>query len=161
TTATAAPAASTGLILALDPGKFKTVACACPGNPDPARIESLVTDRDRLHRPSCSGGTGFLAGHREFFSRFRARRGFWSSSPLSPPRGRGDQARPDRQHLFAHPLMAPLPVSSRYLGERRSWSWTWGPWTWGRTRRRWKCWPSTPAPTRPRSPPSSPGRTRP
>jgi transposase len=60
TTATspAAPAATTDLILALDLGKYKTVACAYPGDPAAARFESLTTDRDRLrklfakHRPA-------------------------------------------------------------------------------------------------------------
>jgi transposase len=43
---TAAP----GLILALDLGKYKTVACAYPGDPAAARFESLTTDRDRLRK---------------------------------------------------------------------------------------------------------------
>jgi len=51
TTTATTPAASTaapGLILALDLGKYKTVACAYTGSPDTARFESLTTDRNRL-----------------------------------------------------------------------------------------------------------------
>ncbi len=50
TTATSPPAA-TGRILVLDLGKFKTVACAHPGDPAGARVESLVTDREHLRKP--------------------------------------------------------------------------------------------------------------
>ena len=53
TTTATTPAASTaapGLILALDLGKYKTVACAYTGSPDTARFESLTTDRDRLRK---------------------------------------------------------------------------------------------------------------
>ena len=58
TTATPTAAPATGLILALDLGKYKTVACAYPGDPATARFESLATDRDHLrklfakHRPA-------------------------------------------------------------------------------------------------------------
>jgi transposase len=62
TTATATTAAAcdtpAGLILALDLGKYKTVACAYAGDPAAARFESLITSRDRLrqlftkHRPA-------------------------------------------------------------------------------------------------------------
>jgi transposase len=45
---TTAPAA--GLILALDLGKYKSVACAYDGDPDAARFETLTTDRDHLRR---------------------------------------------------------------------------------------------------------------
>ena len=54
----AALTATAGLILALDLGKYKTVACAYTTGPDTARFESLTTDRDRLrklfakHRPA-------------------------------------------------------------------------------------------------------------
>ena len=52
--ATAAKSNSTapapGLILALDLGKYKTVACAYAGDPAAARFESLTTDRDRLRK---------------------------------------------------------------------------------------------------------------
>jgi transposase len=51
TTTTAATATTTGLILALDLGKYKSIACAydraAPGAP---RFESLTTDRDHLRR---------------------------------------------------------------------------------------------------------------
>src|SRR3954447_7177761 len=47
---TAAVTATAGLILALDLGKYKTVACAYPGDPAAARFESVVTDRDRLRK---------------------------------------------------------------------------------------------------------------
>src|SRR4029077_62556 len=56
TTTAAAPAAAT--ILALDLGKYKTVACAYTGDPAAARFESLTTSRDELrklfakHRPA-------------------------------------------------------------------------------------------------------------
>jgi transposase len=54
TTATATPATPTaptaGLILALDLGKYKTVACAYAGDPAAARFESLTTDREHLRR---------------------------------------------------------------------------------------------------------------
>src|SRR5215510_13644020 len=51
TTATStASTATAGLILALDLGKYKTVACASTGSPDSARLESVVTDRDRLRQ---------------------------------------------------------------------------------------------------------------
>src|SRR5437868_6026426 len=55
---TTAQAATAGLILALDLGKYKTVACAYHGDPAAARFESLTTDRDHLrklfakHRPA-------------------------------------------------------------------------------------------------------------
>ncbi|HKB35472.1 MAG TPA: IS110 family transposase [Gemmataceae bacterium] len=48
TTTTKAPAADT--ILALDPGKYKTVACAYRGDPVSARFETLTTDREHLRR---------------------------------------------------------------------------------------------------------------
>jgi len=57
-TTTAATTATAGTILALDLGKYKTVACAYQDSPDTARFESVVTDRDRLrelfakHRPA-------------------------------------------------------------------------------------------------------------
>jgi transposase len=59
TTATtpAVPTATPGLILALDLGKYKSVACAYQGDPAAARFESLTTDRAHLrqlfakHRP--------------------------------------------------------------------------------------------------------------
>jgi transposase len=57
TTATAT-APTAGLILALDLGKYKTVACAYRGEPAAARFESLTTDREHLrklfarHRPA-------------------------------------------------------------------------------------------------------------
>jgi transposase len=57
-TTTTATAATAGTILALDLGKYKTVACAYAGSPDTARFEAVVTDRDRLrqlfarHRPA-------------------------------------------------------------------------------------------------------------
>src|SRR5689334_16366420 len=57
TTATATTPTA-GLILALDLGKYKTVACAYAGDPATARFESLPTDRDHLrklfakHRPA-------------------------------------------------------------------------------------------------------------
>src|SRR5262249_23946173 len=51
TAPTAAPtAAPAGLILALDLGKYKTVACAYQGDPATARFASLTTDRDRLRQ---------------------------------------------------------------------------------------------------------------
>ena len=51
TATTAAPtAAPAGLILALDLGKYKTVACAYQGDPAAARFESLTTDRDHLRK---------------------------------------------------------------------------------------------------------------
>jgi transposase len=50
TTTTTTVAAPAGLILALDLGKYKTVACAYQGSPDTARFESVVTDRDRLRK---------------------------------------------------------------------------------------------------------------
>ena len=37
-------------ILALDLGKYKTVACAYPGDPAGARFESLTTDREHLRK---------------------------------------------------------------------------------------------------------------
>jgi transposase len=37
-------------ILALDLGKYKTVACAYTDSPDSARFEAVVTDRDRLRK---------------------------------------------------------------------------------------------------------------
>jgi transposase len=43
-------AATTAPILALDLGKYKSVACAYSGDPDAARFESLTTDRDHLRR---------------------------------------------------------------------------------------------------------------
>src|SRR5262249_62218150 len=43
-------AAAAGPILALDLGKYKSVACAYPGDPAGARFESVTTDRDRLRR---------------------------------------------------------------------------------------------------------------
>ena len=43
-------AAAPGLILALDLGKYKTVACVYPADPAAARFESLTTDRDRLRK---------------------------------------------------------------------------------------------------------------
>jgi len=46
TTATA----TAGAILALDLGKYKTVACVYQGDPASARFESLTTDRDHLRR---------------------------------------------------------------------------------------------------------------
>jgi transposase len=49
TTPTTAPAPA-GLILALDLGKYKTVACAYPGDPAAARFESLTTDRAHLRK---------------------------------------------------------------------------------------------------------------
>ena len=49
TNPTATPATPTaptaGLILALDLGKYKTVACAYAGDPAAARFESLTSDR--------------------------------------------------------------------------------------------------------------------
>jgi transposase len=48
TATTAATTAPAGLILALDLGKYKTVACAYPGDPAAARFESLTTDRHHL-----------------------------------------------------------------------------------------------------------------
>ncbi len=57
TTATTTAAATPGLILALDLGKYKSVACAYQGDPAAARFESLTTDRAHLrqlfakHRP--------------------------------------------------------------------------------------------------------------
>ena len=47
TTATTAPATA-GTILALDLGKYKSVACLCPGSPEVARFDSFTTDRTRL-----------------------------------------------------------------------------------------------------------------
>jgi hypothetical protein len=47
TTATSPPATA-GRILVLDLGKYKTVACAHPGDPAGARVESTVTDREHL-----------------------------------------------------------------------------------------------------------------
>jgi hypothetical protein len=44
------PPATTGRILVLDLGKYKTVACAHPGDPAGARVESLVTDREHLRK---------------------------------------------------------------------------------------------------------------
>src|SRR5689334_25317185 len=50
-TTTAAVTATAGLILALDLGKYKTVACAYPAaDPAAARFESLTTDRDHLRK---------------------------------------------------------------------------------------------------------------
>src|SRR5262245_32631076 len=43
-------APTTGLILALDLGQYKSVACAYAGDPAAARFESLTTDRDPLRR---------------------------------------------------------------------------------------------------------------
>jgi len=54
----AATTATAGPILALDLGKYKSVACAYPGDPAAAHFESLTTDRAHLrqlfakHRPS-------------------------------------------------------------------------------------------------------------
>src|SRR5262249_60468867 len=51
-------ATTAGPILALDLGKYKSVACAYPGDPADARFESLTTDREHLrklfakHRPA-------------------------------------------------------------------------------------------------------------
>src|SRR5262249_34161977 len=51
-------ATTAGPILALDLGKYKSVACAYPGDPADARFESLTTDRQHLrklfarHRPA-------------------------------------------------------------------------------------------------------------
>jgi transposase len=56
-TTTAVTAATAGPILALDLGKYKTVACAYHGDPAAARFESVTTDREHLrklfakHRP--------------------------------------------------------------------------------------------------------------
>jgi transposase len=50
TTTTAAVTATAGLILALDLGKYKTVACAYQGSPNGARFESLTTDREHLRQ---------------------------------------------------------------------------------------------------------------
>jgi transposase len=58
TTTAAAPAPAAGPILALDLGKYKTVACAYAGDPASARFESLTTSRAELrklferHRPA-------------------------------------------------------------------------------------------------------------
>ena len=57
-TTTAGPTATACPILALDPGKYKTVACAYPGDPVAARFESLTTNCQHLrqlfamHRPA-------------------------------------------------------------------------------------------------------------
>ena len=50
TASTSAAAPAAGTILALDLGKYKSVACAYSGDPDAARFESLTTDRDHLRR---------------------------------------------------------------------------------------------------------------
>src|SRR5262245_65909973 len=58
TATTAAVTATAGPILALDLGKYTSVARAYQGSPDAARFEAVVTDRDRLrklfarHRPA-------------------------------------------------------------------------------------------------------------
>jgi hypothetical protein len=46
--ATTATTATAGTILALDLGKYKSVACAYTGSPGTARFESFSTDRARL-----------------------------------------------------------------------------------------------------------------
>jgi len=57
-TAATMTATTAGPILALDLGKYKSVACAYPGDPADARFESLTTDREHLrklfakHRPA-------------------------------------------------------------------------------------------------------------
>ena len=50
TASTTALATTADLILALDLGNYKTVACAYPGAPAAARFESLTTDRDHLRK---------------------------------------------------------------------------------------------------------------
>src|SRR5258708_13234606 len=55
---TTSAATATGTILALDLGKYKSVACVYPGDPAAARFDTLTTDRDHLrklfarHRPA-------------------------------------------------------------------------------------------------------------
>ena len=50
-TATTTVTTTSGLILALDLGKFKSVACALDqNNPDATRFESLTTDRQHLRQ---------------------------------------------------------------------------------------------------------------
>jgi transposase len=49
-TTTAATTATAGPILAIDLGKYKSVACAYAGDPTSARFESLTTDRAHLRR---------------------------------------------------------------------------------------------------------------
>src|SRR5206468_1468111 len=57
-TMTTAKATATRTILALDLGKYKSVACAYQGGPAEARFDSLTTDRQHLralfarHRPA-------------------------------------------------------------------------------------------------------------
>jgi hypothetical protein len=46
--ATAAPAATAGTILALDLGKYKTVACAYDGAAAQARFDAITTSRHEL-----------------------------------------------------------------------------------------------------------------
>jgi hypothetical protein len=57
TTATA----TTGPILALDLGQYKTVACAYPGDPAAARFESLLIRRLPM---SCNGRARLLPSRR-------------------------------------------------------------------------------------------------
>jgi hypothetical protein len=70
TPTTAAP----GLILALDLGKYKSVACLYHGDPNNARFDSFTTDRQHLrqlfarHNPTvvvieaCAAGAGGVVG---------------------------------------------------------------------------------------------------
>jgi transposase len=44
------PATANRTILALDLGKYKSVACAYAGDPDSARFQTLTTDRDHLRQ---------------------------------------------------------------------------------------------------------------
>jgi transposase len=44
------PATANRTILALDLGKYKSVACTYAGDPDDARFQSLTTDRDHLRQ---------------------------------------------------------------------------------------------------------------
>jgi transposase len=58
TASTSAAAPAAGTILALDLGKYKSVACAYPGSPEGARFDTITTSRDELrklfarHRPA-------------------------------------------------------------------------------------------------------------
>ena len=44
------PATANRTILALDLGKYKSVACCYTAEPDQARFQTLTTDRDHLRR---------------------------------------------------------------------------------------------------------------
>ncbi len=50
TTVSTSAATAAGPILAIDLGKYKSVACAYAGDPAAARFESLTTDRAHLRR---------------------------------------------------------------------------------------------------------------